>query len=347
MLPIETAPNPVSSVPGESALPILADRAKDFVTARLARREPPERIAAALRALFEIEIAGDQVVACWQAQNTPPAQTERRQDKESMQFPADEEKEPLFTRVAPDETPAPMSEGTESEAAIFHPAPQAAACGAEACGAEAADTAAEAVKDARTMQTGHGQDRAPLQIPADTVDEPTARDNALEALAALAKARLGIAPDPAPATQTGRRQDQKTASILTDEVKAFIVRGLARYETPTRVAAAVKANFGIEIDRRQVFAYDPAGSRPPAQRWIDLHTATRAKFMGAMAEIGIAQKVVRLRMLDRFANRADEANQMERAAAFLAQAAKECGGFYERYQRPKAVPAGTLLRQPL
>jgi hypothetical protein len=25
---------------------------------------------------------------------------------------------------------------------------------------------------------------------------------------------------------------------------------------------------------------------------------------------------------------------MERAAAFLAQAAKECGGFYERFQRP-------------
>jgi hypothetical protein len=120
-------------------------------------------------------------------------------------------------------------------------------------------------------------------------------------------------------------------------VKAFIVRGLARYETPTRVAASVKANFGIEIDRRQVFAYDPAGSRPPAQRWIELHAATRAKFMHATAEIGIAQKIVRLRMLDRYANRADENNQMERAAAFLVQAAKECGGFYERYQRPKAA----------
>jgi len=42
-------------------------------------------------------------------------------------------------------------------------------------------------------------------------------------------------------------------------------------------------------------------------------------------------------MLDRYANRADENNQMERAAAFLVQAAKECGGFYERYQRPRAA----------
>ena len=128
-------------------------------------------------------------------------------------------------------------------------------------------------------------------------------------------------------------------SVLTDEIKEFIVRGLARYETPTRVAASVQAQFGIAIDRRQVFAYDPAGSRPPAQRWIDLHAATRAKYLRATAEIGVAQKVVRLRMLDRFANRADEANQMERAAGFLVQAAKECGGFYERYARPKVAAA--------
>jgi hypothetical protein len=112
---------------------------------------------------------------------------------------------------------------------------------------------------------------------------------------------------------------------------------LARYETPTRVAASVEAEFGVAIDRRQVYAYDPAGSRPPAQRWIDLHAATRAKFLAAVAEIGVAQKLVRLRMLDRFANRADENNQMERAAAFLVQAAKECGGFYERFQRPNRV----------
>jgi hypothetical protein len=180
------------------------------------------------------------------------------------------------------------------------------------------------------------------------MDEPKvtreAREKALDALGALVKARLGIAPDPAEnadaagvedaATQTGHRQNEKAKSILTDEMKAFIVRGLARYESPTRVAASVQAAFGIAIDRRQVYAYDPAGSRPPAQRWIDLHAATRAKFLRATAEIGVAQKVVRLRMLDRYANHCDEGNRMERATAFLAQAAKECGGFYERFARP-------------
>jgi hypothetical protein len=330
---MQTMPNSISSNSGEPALPVLTDRAKDFISLRLARGDAPERIAAAMRVLFKIEIDGDQVVSCWRAHNAPPTQTERRQDKESVQFPADEVNEPLFTRMTPDETLA-----TKPEAAIFHLTPEVAA--SEAAPPEAAKP--EGAKDAQPTQTGHRQDQEPLQIPADTEDEPPAPHNALNALGDLVKARLGLAPDPAAATQTGRRQEQKTPSILTDEVKAFVVRALARYETPTRVAAFVKANFGIEIDRRQVFAYDPAGSRRPAQRWIDLHAATRAKFMGALAEIGVAQKVVRLRMLDRFANRADENNQTERAAAFLAQAAKECGGFYERYQRATAAAAASV-----
>jgi hypothetical protein len=269
-----------------------------------------------------------QVIPYWNGELTPPTQTGHRQeDKESVQIPADAEKEPLFTRVMPDERPATISDGAKPEAAVFHLTSEAAA--------------PEAAEDAPTTQTGRRQNEDSLQLPADTVDEPNAAylasDKALETLGALVKANLGLAPEPAPATQTGRRQNERTPSILTDEVKAFIVRGLARYETPTRVAASVQAQFGIAIDRRQVFAYDPAGSRRPAQRWINLHTATRAKFMRATAEIGIAQKVVRLRMLDRFANRADDANQMERAAAFLVQAAKECGGFYERFQRQQAA----------
>jgi len=294
------------------------DPLKAFIATRLARNETPPQIAVAVKAYLGIEIEPDQVIPTWKGEIALPTQTERRPDKESVQISADEAQEPLFTRMAEVETPAqaPFS---------FAPA----------------------------TQTGHRQDADSLHIPADPVDDPKvtreARDGMFDALGALVKARLGIAPNSVEgsdgaqgekgATQTGRRQDQKTKSVLTDEVKAFIVRGLARYETPTRVAASVQVQFGVAIDRRQVYAYDPAGSRPPAQRWIDLHAATRAKFLGAMAEIGIAQKVVRLRMLDRFANRADEADQMERAARFLAQAAKECGGFYERFARARAVPA--------
>ncbi|WP_395023349.1 DUF2280 domain-containing protein [Dongia sp.] len=298
------------------------DRLKSFIETRLRRREAPERIATAVRGCFGIAFDADQVVPYWRGEITLPTQTEHRPDKESVQIPADEEKEPLFTRMAEAETPDPASAPS--------PRPSAPA-----------------------TQTGRRRNAQSLQIPADPVDDPKVtredRDAAIDALGALAKAQLGIAPDPAEAadgatpeeaaTQTGRRPNQKPNSELTDEQKAFIVRGLARYETPTRVAASVKLRFGITIDRRQVYAYDPAGSRRPAQRWIDLHAATRAKFLDAASEIGVAQKVVRLRMLDRFANRMEEANYPERAAAFLAQAAKECGGFYERYARTTRAAA--------
>jgi hypothetical protein len=306
------------------AAQIPADRLKAFIETLLRRREAPARIAAAVHAYFGVALDPDQVLPYWKGEIALPTQTEHRQDKESVQLPADQAPEPNFTRMADAETPAPTP---------FSIAPE-------------------------STQTGRRQDEDSLQIPVDPVDEPSiTREAAIEALGALARARLGIAPDPAEsaagarqedaATQTGRRQNQKAKSVLTDEMKAFIVRGLARYETPTRVAESVQAEFGVSIDRRQVYAYDPAGSRPPAQRWIDLHAATREKFLAAVAEIGVAQRVVRLRMLDRFANRAEENNYTERAARFLAQAAKECGGFYERFQRPNSAARCGALDHPL
>jgi hypothetical protein len=331
---------------------------KAFIETRLRRREAPARIAAAVHAYFGIAIDPDQVVPYWSGEITLPMQTEHRPDKESVQLPEDEPKEPSFTRIADIETPDPASEAAAQPLFSIAPEPSTVPHPAPASGRADRD-------DAPATQTGRRQDAKSrrdadslqippaLQIPADPVDAPSvtraARDAALEALAALAKARLGL-PDVVAdsraaadaATQTGRRPEQKTKSILTDEMKAFIVRGLARYETPARVAASAQAQFGIAIDRRQVYAYDPAGSRPPAQRWIDLHAAARAKFLAATAEIGVAQKVVRLRMLDRFAQRAEEDNYTERAARFLAQAAKECGGFYERCARGARIGrAGT------
>jgi hypothetical protein len=48
-----------------------------------------------------------------------------------------------------------------------------------------------------------------------------------------------------------------------------------------------------------------------------------------MAAAEIAQKAVRLRMLDRYAQHADENGLYTRAAGFLVQAAKECGGIFD------------------
>ena len=127
---------------------------------------------------------------------------------------------------------------------------------------------------------------------------------------------------------------------LTDDIKEFIVKGLACFDSPSQVAEAVKVNFGIEVSRQQVYAYDPGCSQPPAPRWREIHAATRRAFLSGVAEIGIAQKVVRLRMLDRYAQRAEARNHCHDAAAYLEQAAKECGGIFERPKQPTTTTDG-------
>ncbi len=370
MTPTRTAPRQHAD-----AAQIPADPLRAFIDTCLRRKQTPLQIIDAVKDTFGIEIDYGQVIPCWKGEITIPTQTEPRPDKESVQFAADEPEEPLFTRMTDAETLDPVSEAAAQP--LFSLAPESSIArdasplsgdagaddapatqtgrrqdadsrqgGAKADDAPATQTGRRQDADSRqggpdadgapATQTGRRQDPDSRQGGTDTDEAPATQTGRRQD----ADSRPGDADaDEAPATQTGRRQDEKTRSILTDEMKAFVVRGLARYETPTRVAASVQAQFGIAIDRRQVYAYDPAGSRRPAQRWIDLHAATRAKFLDAVAEIGIAQKVVRLRMLDRFANRMDEANYPERAAAFLAQAAKECGGFYERYARPKGAAA--------
>jgi hypothetical protein len=131
---------------------------------------------------------------------------------------------------------------------------------------------------------------------------------------------------------TGSLQEEESMPALTDEIREFIVKGLACFDSPSKVADAVKTTFGIEIKRQQVYGYDPRCSKPPAERWRNLHAVTREKFLRDIAEIGVSHKAVRLQMLDRLANRC-ERNSVALALASLEQAAKECGGMYEN-RRP-------------
>jgi hypothetical protein len=117
--------------------------------------------------------------------------------------------------------------------------------------------------------------------------------------------------------------------ILTDEIKTFIVKRLACFDSPSQVADAVKADFDIRISRQHVYAYDPNASQAMSPRWRELHAAARAAFLRDAAEIGIVHKTVRLRMLDRMAHEAEGRNYFALAAALLEQAAKECGRLYE------------------
>ncbi|MDQ7248066.1 DUF2280 domain-containing protein [Dongia sedimenti] len=130
--------------------------------------------------------------------------------------------------------------------------------------------------------------------------------------------------------QNGKSNGAKTA--LTDEIKEFIVKGLACYDTPSQVAEAVNQMFGVTVSRQRVYRYVPDNPRPPAQRWRDLHAATRQALLRELADIGVAHRAVRLRRLDRLASRSERHNVMM-ALKCLEMAAKECGGMYENRRR--------------
>ncbi len=150
-----------------------------------------------------------------------------------------------------------------------------------------------------------------------------------------------------PGTFTGPLPREESMPALSDEIKEFIVKRLACFETPSRVAEAVKVVFGISITRQRVYLYDPRCSQPPAQRWRDLHARTREKFLHDIGEIAVSHKAVRLQMLDRMA-RSCERNNVALALSSLELAAKECGGFYENrrpvlLQLPVAPPAAPSM----
>lgn len=122
---------------------------------------------------------------------------------------------------------------------------------------------------------------------------------------------------------------------LTDEAKRFVVQQLAMFETPSDVAKAVKEEFGLEITRQSVEAYDP-GKRAGAalsEEFRELFRVTRETFLTDTAAIGVSHKVVRLRTLARLIEKAEGRGNGVLAANLLVQAAKEMGDAYTNRQR--------------
>jgi hypothetical protein len=135
-------------------------------------------------------------------------------------------------------------------------------------------------------------------------------------------------------------------AALTPEIKTFIVQALACFDTPSRVAEAVRNTYGVITSRQHVEAHDPTKRccRGLAKRWVTLFEDTRAGFRDAMVEIPIANRAYRLRVLDRMAANAEASGNLVRAAKILEQAARECGDVYvkpatgvDSARRPSAI----------
>lgn len=119
-------------------------------------------------------------------------------------------------------------------------------------------------------------------------------------------------------------------AAITPEIKTFIVQALACFDTPSRVAEAVKTNFGVTVSRQQVEINDPTkrSSKGLAKRWVTLFEDTRANFREAIAEVPVANRAYRLRALGRMVETAEERGHLAQAAKLLEQAAKECGDMH-------------------
>ena len=128
---------------------------------------------------------------------------------------------------------------------------------------------------------------------------------------------------------------------LSDAVKAFIVGQLACFDPPSAVAEAVKAEFGITITRQKVEAYNP-NSRTGANlsdKWRQLFEETRKRFLEKSSEVPIANKSVRLRMLQRLIENAERVKNYGQMGQFIEQAAKESEGGYSN-RREVSGPKG-------
>ncbi|WP_430229671.1 DUF2280 domain-containing protein [Paraburkholderia tropica] len=119
-------------------------------------------------------------------------------------------------------------------------------------------------------------------------------------------------------------------AALKDDVKLFIVRALACFDSPTDVARQVKDEFGIEVTKQQVSLYNPERvvGRDLSEKWRTVFAETRKKFLEDVSTIPIASQAFRLRALNRMYERVQNQGNVALAAQLIEQAAKESGGSF-------------------
>lgn len=117
---------------------------------------------------------------------------------------------------------------------------------------------------------------------------------------------------------------------LNEDVKMFIVQALACYDRPLHVTEQVKEEFGLDLERSQVQAYDPnkVAGKELSKKYKDIFEATRKAFLEDIDKIPIASKSFRLRSLQRSYDYFVGKKNFVAANQVLEQAAKETGDYY-------------------
>lgn len=137
--------------------------------------------------------------------------------------------------------------------------------------------------------------------------------------------------------------------ILTEEVKRFIVRCLAIYESPSDVAALVKERFGLTITRQTAHLYDPTkiAGQELSDELKTLFFETRKKFEEEEI-LPLSKKIVRIKKLSKYVENFENLQNYKAAAELLEQIAKEQGDAYtNRFKVEQNIQAQhTVVRVP-
>lgn len=133
---------------------------------------------------------------------------------------------------------------------------------------------------------------------------------------------------------------------FTAEQKIYVIQRLACFESPAAVAKSVKAELGVDVSPQGVEAYDPtkrAGARM-SPKWRSLFEVARAEFLKDTDRIPMSHKPVRLRMLQRMAEKAEAMRNLGLAAQLLKQIAEEMGdGYSNRHKHELTGKDGAPL----
>lgn len=117
---------------------------------------------------------------------------------------------------------------------------------------------------------------------------------------------------------------------LTEPQQTAVVQALACFDSPAQVAAFLRKDHGVDIAPQSVEAYDPTkkAGAAIAAKWRALFEETRRAFLEDTSQIAISHRAVRLRALQRMAEKAEGSGNMVLAASLMEQAAKEVGDSY-------------------
>jgi hypothetical protein len=121
-------------------------------------------------------------------------------------------------------------------------------------------------------------------------------------------------------------------SEITDQMRGFMVRRFACFESTSEVKQAVEDEYGVILSTRDVARHNPTltAAENLGDNWHELFWAVRRNFEAALDDIGIVHKVYRLQKLDQMERKARKDGDFEMSMKMLRQAAEEIGGAFEK-----------------